>query len=116
MACLACEIACSEAFYKRYDPALSCIHIAAKGDEAKPQVCIQCGKCARECPSDAITLNETTGVYMLSKAKCVGCGHCADICPFGVIPYDAATEKASKCIACGICAKACPQGVLSVNS
>jgi len=118
MACLACEIACSQAFYKKYDPELSCVRVkSTKADpnEAKPSVCVQCGKCARECPADAIALNEKTGVYMVSKAKCVGCGHCADVCPFGVCVFSMETGKASKCIACGISVKACPAEVLYIK-
>ena len=45
MACLQCVQACSEAFYKEFDEDLSCIRITAKGTAAKPNVCIQCGKC-----------------------------------------------------------------------
>ena len=47
MACLQCVQACSEAFYKENDVTLSCIQIVAKGTGAKPNVCIQCGKCMR---------------------------------------------------------------------
>ena len=44
MACLECVRACSTAFYKEFDPDLSCIQIVAKGTGAKANVCIQCGK------------------------------------------------------------------------
>ena len=36
MACLECGRACSQAFYKEFDPDLSCIQIVAKGSGAKP--------------------------------------------------------------------------------
>ena len=50
-ACLSCVRACSEAFYKTFDPDLSCIRITAKPDgEPKVNSCIMCGKCARTCP------------------------------------------------------------------
>ena len=55
MACLECVNACSSAFYKEFDPDLSCIQIVAKGAAAKPMVCIQCGKCAKVCEQGAIT-------------------------------------------------------------
>ena len=113
MACLECVRACSVAFYKEFDPAYSCIQIVAKGTGAKPNVCIQCGKCMRTCEHEAITQNPKTGVYMINKKKCVRCGKCVEACPMKVmvLPEDGAV---SKCIACGICVKACPMEVLEV--
>ncbi len=116
MACKACEIACSEAFYKKFDEALSCIHISVQKDgvSPKPVNCVQCGKCAKACPEGAITQN-AKGVYTINKKKCVGCGKCAEACPFGVIVKPEGDAVASKCIACGICVKACPMGVLEIK-
>lgn len=116
MACKACVIACSEAFYKEMNEGLSCIQIGVKkdGSTPKPITCVQCGKCAAVCPEGAITQN-AKGVYMINKKKCVGCGKCAEACPFGLIVKPEGQEYASKCIACGICAKACPMDVLEVK-
>ncbi len=114
-ACLSCVRACSEAFYKTFDPDLSCIRITAKPDgEPKVMSCIMCGKCARVCPEEAISQN-AKGVYMIDKKKCVGCGKCVEACPMHVMVLSPEVGKASKCIACGICAKACPMGILSVE-
>ena len=115
-ACLSCVRACSEAFYKTFDPDLSCIRIVAKPDgEPKVQSCIMCGKCARTCTHDAISQN-AKGVYMIDKRKCVGCGDCVKACPMHVMCLpDGEEAKPSKCIACGICAKACPMGLLAVE-
>ena len=114
MACLQCVQACSEAFYKEFDEDLSCIHIvAAKNGTAKPNVCIQCGKCMRSCEHEAITQNAKTGVYMINKKKCVGCGKCVEACPMKVMVMKA-EGPASKCISCGICAKACPMEILEI--
>ena len=114
MACLQCVQACSEAFYKEFDPDLSCIQIVAgKKGEAKPMVCIQCGKCMRSCEHEAITQNPKTGVYMINKKKCVGCGKCVEACPMNVMVLKPETP-ASKCIACGICVKACPMEILEI--
>ena len=86
MACLQCVQACSEAFYKTNDVTLSCIQVVeGKNGDAKPQVCIQCGKCAKVCESGAITQNPKTGVYMINKKLCVKCGKCVEICPMKVM-------------------------------
>ena len=113
MACLQCVQACSEAFSKVNDVTLSCIQIVAKGTGAKPNTCIQCGKCAKTCEHGAITQNPKTGVYMINKKLCVGCGKCVEACPMHVMVLKD-EGPASKCIACGICAKACPMEVLEV--
>ena len=97
MACLECVRACSEAFYKEFDPDKACLQITEK-------------KTVR--PEGAITQN-AKGVYMINKKKCTGCGKCAEACPFGLI-VKTEGNPASKCIACGICAKACPMDVLEV--
>jgi len=111
MACLACVRACSEAFYKEFDPGKSCIQIVEKNGEPKPMVCIQCGKCAKVCEAGAITQN-AKGVYMINKKLCTGCGKCAEVCPFKVM---VSGHPTSKCIACGICVKACPMDLLEIK-
>ncbi len=113
MACLECVRACSVAFYKEFDPDCSCIQIVAKGAAAKPQTCIQCGKCMRVCEHEAITQNPKTGVYMINKKKCVSCGKCVEACPMHVMVLKE-ENPASKCIACGICVKACPMEILEI--
>lgn len=113
-ACLACEIACSQAFYKVYDPELSCIRIAAGANaEPKPQICVQCGKCEQACAHGAISKN-AKGVYVIDQKLCEKCGECVKACPFHVMPFQKEPAKVSKCIACGICVKACPMGILEV--
>lgn len=113
-ACLACVDACSNAFYKEFDPDKSCIRINAKEDGSpKPALCLQCGKCAKVCEAGAITQN-AKGVYMINKKLCTGCGKCVEVCPFGVMVKAEDKPTASKCTACGICVKACPMDVLEI--
>ena len=114
MACLQCVQACSEAFYKEFDVNYSCIQIVAdKNGEAKPNICIQCGKCMKACEAGAITKNEKTGIYMINKKLCVQCGKCVEVCPMKVMVHKEG-NPVSKCIACGICVKACPMEVLEI--
>ena len=113
MACLQCVQACSTAFYKEFNPDLSCIQIVAKGSGAKPMTCIQCGKCMKVCESGAITQNPKTGIYMINKKLCTGCGKCVEVCPMKVMVHKEG-NPVSKCIACGICVKACPMEILEI--
>ena len=115
MACLQCVQACSEAFYKTNDVTLSCIQVVeGKNGDAKPNVCIQCGKCAKVCEAGAITQNAKTGVYMINKKLCVKCGKCVEACPMKVMVMAPEASAPTKCIACGICAKACPMEILEI--
>jgi len=111
LACLNCEIVCSEAFYKTVDRSLTCIKIISKGEDPKILICVQCGKCAKVCPEDALKQN-AKGVYMIDKKKCTDCGKCVEECPFGVIISLPGRGVPTKCTACGICIKACPADVL----
>ena len=113
MACLECVRACSVTFYKEFNEDYSCIRIVAKEGGAKPNVCIQCGKCAKVCENEAITQNPKTGVYMINRKKCVSCGKCVEVCPMKVMVLKP-ENPASKCISCGACVKACRMGVLEV--
>ncbi|MDR2360146.1 MAG: 4Fe-4S binding protein [Oscillospiraceae bacterium] len=114
MSCSGCEVACSQAFYKSLDPSLSCVQIVRKKDgTVRPVFCVQCGKCARVCPEEAITQN-AKGVYMINKKKCKGCGICVTECPFGVV-IKTEGNPAAKCIVCGICVKVCPMELLYIK-
>ena len=113
MACLECVRACSEAYYKVFDPAKSVIQIVDKKGDAKPVVCPQCGKCAEACPNKAINKN-AKGVFTVDKKLCDGCGKCVEACPFNLMIKVDDKPNSSKCIACGICVKSCPMDVLEI--
>ena len=112
-ACLECVRACSEAYYKVFDPDKSVIQIVDKKGTAKPVVCPQCGKCAEACPNNAIKQN-AKGVYTVDKKACDGCGKCVEACPFNLMIKVEDKPNSSKCIACGICVKACPMELLEI--
>lgn len=114
MSCSACELACSEAYYKTYDMRKTAIRVGYEGDTLKTFVCTQCGKCAEVCEVEAITQNPK-GVYMINKKKCVSCGKCVEACPYAIVVMAKDRPAPSKCIACGICVKACPVDVLVIS-
>ena len=45
--------------------------------------CIACGKCARNCPENAISIVD--GRAKIDPKKCVGCGECIEVCPKNAI-------------------------------
>ncbi len=114
MACMSCVRACSEEFYGKFDPDLSCIRITARPNgDPKVNTCIMCGKCARTCPEGAISQDEK-GVYVIDASKCKACGKCVEVCPMHVMVLPPEASTVSKCVACGVCAKACPMGILFI--
>ena len=52
--------------------------------EIKPDLCKGCGKCARNCPMEAIS-GQPRMPYVIDNEKCIHCGACWGACPFGAI-------------------------------
>ena len=48
--------------------------------------CIGCKKCAKECPVEAITVDNF--LASIDYDKCINCGHCAEVCPTGCIMHE----------------------------
>ena len=45
-------------------------------------LCVACGKCAKECPNNAIVVKEKAKIDF---SKCLHCGKCISVCPKGAI-------------------------------
>ena len=52
--------------------------------EIKAELCKGCGKCARNCPMEAIS-GQPRMPYVIDNEKCIHCGACWGACPFGAI-------------------------------
>lgn len=55
-----------------------------------PEMCTRCGRCAKECPAEAITGKRKTkkdeGVpFKIDEEKCIKCGMCFETCKFNAI-------------------------------
>ncbi|MCI6677977.1 MAG: 4Fe-4S binding protein [Oscillibacter sp.] len=58
--------------------------------EIKAELCKGCGKCAKNCPMEAIS-GQLRMPYTIDNEKCIHCGACWGACPFGAI--DAIEEE-----------------------
>ena len=52
--------------------------------EIKADLCKGCGKCAKNCPMEAIS-GQPRMPYTIDNEKCIHCGACWGACPFGAI-------------------------------
>ncbi len=49
-----------------------------------PEKCTGCTKCARKCPTSAIS-GKVREPHVIDQSKCIKCGVCMDNCAFGAI-------------------------------
>jgi RnfABCDGE-type electron transport complex B subunit len=110
--------------------AASLIH---SGPKECPYGCIGLGTCAKQCPFNAITINDQ-GLPVIDKTKCTGCGKCEAACPKKTIKLVPLTAHVAlrcntfdkgavarkycsiACLGCGICAKQCPHGAIKIEN
>lgn len=60
------------------------------------EVCTSCGRCAQNCPVDAITLPFAQAIpqaYIIDMDKCIECGACEKACTAGAIKLDDAEQR-----------------------
>lgn len=60
--------------------------------------CINCGACAKKCPSNAIYLPFAQAIpqaYLIEREKCNKCGACMQVCPREAINIEAKEEETS---------------------
>jgi len=48
-----------------------------------PGKCVLCGTCARDCPSQCLTVSRKEGLWQYEPFACVFCGVCVESCPTG---------------------------------
>ncbi|MGV8049347.1 MAG: 4Fe-4S binding protein [Anaerolineaceae bacterium] len=111
--CGACEIACSQAFFKTDDRNKSAIRITNNDNTFRATKCTQCGECINMCTAHAI-YRDKNGVVRIDKNLCVGCLGCVGFCSESAMFYSDDLSEPFKCIACGICVKSCPEHALEI--
>ncbi len=81
------------------------------------ELCIFCGKCAKECPDGKIFVEKPFSGEIEIGEDCKFCGVCMDICPASAISFDGRrmVVDTDVCIFCGACRNACPVKVIEVR-
>ncbi len=122
--CRTCELSCAFTHGREGMPGASrCITHTVAEDEYVPMMCLQCddAACAQACPTDALALDEATGVVLLDQDRCVRCLACTVACPFGNLHFDPTLKLVHKCDLCAghgnqpRCALFCPTKCLLVE-
>jgi Fe-S-cluster-containing hydrogenase component 2 len=122
--CQACVLGCSIYHEKESNVQLARLKIIK--DMARYEfdisICKHCKnpKCMKECPSDAMYLDER-GVVIIIDEKCTRCGACQENCPFDAIYYNSQKNQYIKCDLCvgrengPLCVELCPVGALRLK-
>jgi len=46
-----------------------------------PSTCILCTLCAKNCPTEALTVNREERYWRIDRLRCILCGECVERCP-----------------------------------
>jgi len=63
--------------------------------ELKEDKCKSCGKCSKECPVNAISVELKKDTAVIDYENCIGCGRCIAVCPYSAIqvPWDSSSSR-----------------------
>lgn len=89
--CHCCSCCCDALFAARRFGMLQPVHTTGFIPEVQEFACSGCGKCAKICPVDALTLTScgedppARQKVRLEEERCLGCGLCLRACPSGAL-------------------------------
>ncbi len=113
--CRICELACSFAKSREFNPLVSRVKILKSDNEGVscPIVCVHCEDppCRVVCPVEAIVRDDKTKGILIREDVCIGCRACLIVCPYGAISMDGRKGTMLKCDLCEgnpVCVKMCP--------
>jgi Na+-translocating ferredoxin:NAD+ oxidoreductase RNF subunit RnfB len=95
----------------RYDGASECriAHTIYSGETDCSYGCLGKGDCEKACKFDALYIDHSTGLPVISDEKCVSCGACVKACPRNLIELRKKAKKDRKIyVACSNCDKGGP--------
>ncbi len=64
--------------------------------EWRRESCTFCGECSRQCPTDAIHLEQAGASWSVDPKKCIFCGYCEEACEKGALALGSRYELAER--------------------
>lgn len=107
--CRLCLQVCTIEHFDEINPKKAALRVEAKfpdPGEYHPRVCIQCGKCAKICPEEAVHRNPA-GAFVVDAERCTNCGTCVPECPEAVVFQHADLDHVILCDFCFECTEVC---------
>jgi len=120
--CRICELVCSAAKEKGFNPLLSRIRTVRVDSLLNTSIaCRLCKEptCIRSCPRKALSRNNTDGVILVDHNRCNGCCWCIEACEFGAIISLQDEKTVAICDVCNgtpKCVEFCPKEALSFKT